>query len=125
MDSLLLPLIIKKRKFIHVDDIFRLFKIQIIRFDKCDKGIFNLWGGIEISTPLFELTAMCQGIKEKKFKIHSVKENRVADVPIYISDISKIYSLSGWCPTKFPRDILTDIFYLIRKNDAEFKGILN
>jgi CDP-paratose 2-epimerase len=49
----------------------------------------------------------------------------VADIPIYISDNSKISAISGWQPTRSVETILTDIYTWLVENEADLKPILS
>jgi CDP-paratose 2-epimerase len=60
-----------------------------------------------------------------KIDIKAVKENRTADIPIYITDSSKFMQVSGWKPAKTPQDIVQDIYDWIKKDEALLAPILN
>lgn len=112
------------RDVLHIDDLFDLIDFQINNFSMFSGDIFNAGGGLEVSVSLRELTALCEEITGNKILIHSVKENRSADVPIYITDNSKITDLSGWKPSNNPHQLLSDIFYWIKSNENKLKPLL-
>ena len=113
------------RDMLHVDDLFDLIDIQIHNFDKYKSEIFNVGGGIEISASLKEMTDICQEVVGNKIPIASVKENRQADIPLYITDNSKIEKLSGWKPKKNVETIITEVYHWIKDNEKDLKPILN
>lgn len=112
------------RDVLHIDDLFHLIDLQINNFTLFAGDIFNAGGGLEVSVSLRELTALCEAITGNKIQIHSVKENRSADVPIYLTDNSKITNLSGWKPENTPHKLLEDIFYWIKSNENKLKPLL-
>ncbi|MBX2959211.1 MAG: NAD-dependent epimerase/dehydratase family protein [Flavobacteriales bacterium] len=113
------------RDILHIEDLYRLINMQICDFNKFNKGIFNVGGGIDVSVSLSELTSLCQDITGNKIVINSIIENRLADIPIYVTDNSKINKLCGWEPTFKPREIIKDVFNWIKTNEEIIKPLLN
>lgn len=113
------------RDILHIDDLYRLLRMQLNNFDKFNGKIFNVGGGLDISVSLKELSEICANITGNRININSIKENRSADIPIYITDNSKINLISDWRPQKMVNDILTDIFQWIQKDEAKIKFFLN
>jgi CDP-paratose 2-epimerase len=77
-----------------------------------------------VSVSLQELTAHCEEITGNKINIHQVKENRLADIPIYITDNSKITETCGWAPKIGAKQTLTTIFDWIKNNEQLVKQLL-
>jgi CDP-paratose 2-epimerase len=106
------------RDFLHIADAINLIISQIRKIDKfaCDRRIptktspFNAGGGLKNSASLLELTTLCRKITNKTVPIGSEKETRYADIPIYISDNSKINSVCGWMPQKNLETVISDIY---------------
>ena len=113
------------RDILHIKDLFDLIKIQMTNMDTFSNEIYNVGGGLDISVSLKELTMHCENITGNKILINSIPENRAADIPIYISDNSKINSVSGWEPKIAPKEILEDIFEWIKKNESSVKKLLS
>lgn len=113
------------RDIIHIDDIYALLKLQISNFDLFKNNTFNAGGGIEVSVSLKELTAFCENITGNKIEITSEKQNRPADIPIYVTDNSKITELCAWKPTKSVTDILSDTYNWMIQNENILKTFLN
>jgi CDP-paratose 2-epimerase len=113
------------RDILHTDDLFRLVDWQIQNIDQLDGEIFNVGGGNEVSVSLLELTKICEQITGNKIAIESIKETRQADIPVYITDNTKVTSITGWTPTIKPIQILNEITEWISKNEKDLAPILN
>jgi len=86
--------------------------------------VFNVGGGIQSSASLCELTDICREITGKKTEVLNSGESRKADIPVYISDNSKIFKLSGWKPQRDISNIVQDIFQWMDLNNETLKDIL-
>lgn len=78
-----------------------------------------------MSVSLKELTALCEKVVGNKIKINQVKEDRIADVRIYLTDNTKVSKVTNWIPKKSPEVIIEDIFKWIKENENQLKPILN
>jgi CDP-paratose 2-epimerase len=112
------------RDILHVQDLYDLVKIQLQDFDKYDKGTYNVGGGLQTSLSLQEMTALCEKITGNKISISNVAETRPADIPIYITDNTKITELSGWQPKRNAEQIFTEIFEWMQQNEQHIKNLL-
>jgi CDP-paratose 2-epimerase len=112
------------RDILHVKDLFRLVDIQLHDIEKYSGGIYNVGGGREVSVSLAELTKISEKITGNKIQIDSVKEDRVADIRIYLSDSEKIEALSGWKPEYSSEKICEEIFFWLKENEALLKPLL-
>jgi CDP-paratose 2-epimerase len=97
------------RDMIHIDDLLQLVLYQTDHLEELSGGTFNAGGGRKVSASLCELTRLCEEITGYKIPIESDTENRVADVPIYITDHSRVTEATGWQPERSVRIILEDI----------------
>jgi CDP-paratose 2-epimerase len=113
------------RDMLHTDDLYRLIDIQLHNMTKVNGEVFNVGGGQEVSLSLRELTQLCEKITGNTIEIAEVKENRQADIRIYITDNQKVTNFTGWKPEIMPEKILTDIFEWIKKEETVLKDILN
>jgi CDP-paratose 2-epimerase len=113
------------RDLLHVDDLFRLIDIQVHDIAKYNGEVFNVGGGREVSLSLRELTTLSEEVTGNKIHIEKVKENRPADVRMYITDNSKITSLSGWKPEISREQVIRDIFNWLKENERSLKDILS
>ena len=113
------------RDVLHVYDLFDLIDYEIHNFSRVNGCTFNAGGGLTSSVSLLELTGICEEITGNKVGAASVAENRKGDIPLYITDNTKITSQIGWQPKRDIRGLLTDIFEWINKNEKQLKPILN
>lgn len=113
------------RDILHINDLYDLIRLQVTDIKKFKNDVYNIGGGNNISVSLKELTELCEKITGNKIKINSVKENRAADIPLYITDNSKIMSLSHWEPKIKPEIILSDTFEWMKKNESLLKNLLS
>lgn len=112
------------RDMLHVSDLYRLLEIQLANPETYSGKPWNVGGGKSVSVSLQELTLICEEITGNKIPIKSVKENRVADIPWYITDSSEIMKVSGWKPTYSVEMIMQDVFDWMKENDKMLKPIL-
>lgn len=113
------------RDILHIKDLFYLLEIQIKNFNKFNGETYNIGGGLSTSVSLKELTSLCQEITGNKIIIKSVKKSRPADIPLYITDNSKIEKASSWKPKYKPKEIISDVFEWIKSNENSLKNILS
>ena len=112
------------RDILHIKDLFELVDHQIKNIKDYNGDIFNVGGGLNTSISLKELTQFCQNITGNTISIKSKMENRSSDIPIYITDNSKITSQTKWQPTIGVEQIMTEIFDWIKNNEKDLKQIL-
>lgn len=113
------------RDILHTKDLYRLIDWEIKNIDKIAGETFNVGGSSEVSVSLLELTRLCEEISGNSIEIESVKETRQADIPIYITDNSKIEALSSWKPHIKPAQIMEEIIEWIAQNEKDLENILN
>jgi CDP-paratose 2-epimerase len=92
--------------------------------EKVSGQVFNVGGGINSSVSLKELTAHCNILTGNTIVINSIDQNRKADIPIYITDNSKITKLSGWMPSYTVEETLQDILNWMKENEEMLRPIL-
>lgn len=113
------------RDVLHVEDLFRLVDHEIHNFDQVKGQVFNAGGGLFSSTSLKELTALCAAVTGNTVGENAVAETRKGDIPLYITDNTKIQNTTGWQPQKNMITVVTDIFEWINKNEKFLKPILS
>lgn len=111
------------RDLLHPADLFSLIRKQLDKIDSCSGEIFNVGGGYEISTSLFELTTLCQEILGRKVPVNEDPRTSPVDIPLYISDYSKAAHRFDWRPERSLRTIVEDITRWIDANEAQLKSI--
>ncbi len=112
------------RDILHVNDLFRLVDAQVHDIEKHNGQVYNVGGGREISVSLKELTALCEEFSGNSIKIGREMENRPGDIRIYLSDTGKVRDATGWKPRIQVREIVSEIFDWIERNETGLKGVL-
>lgn len=112
------------RDFLHVDDLFDLIDIQINNMDSFNANTYNIGGGLKNTVSLLELTNLCKTISGNTIEINSIKETRTNDIPIYISDCSKIEKQTGWTPKRNAQTTMSEIYDWIIHNKEILENIL-
>jgi len=113
------------RDILHVHDLFRLVDEQAHHIEKYNGGTFNVGGGAQGALSLCELTELCRHVTGNRIDIERIAETRVADIPWYVTDSSRITKLSGWSPLIRPAQIVTEIHDWIRQNELILNDLLN
>ncbi len=112
------------RDILHTKDLFRIIDWQIQNLEKINGETFNVGGGIDTSVSLLELTHLCEKLTGNNIEIASIAETRQADIPVYITDNSKITTISGWKPEIKPLQIISEIVDWIGVNEKDLESIL-
>jgi CDP-paratose 2-epimerase len=113
------------RDALHILDLFDLVDYELHHFDKVNGRTFNVGGGLASSVSLRELTAICEEITGNRVAASPVMDNRKGDIPLYITDNTKITGITGWEPGRNIKDIIGDTFNWIHKNEQQLKPVLN
>jgi CDP-paratose 2-epimerase len=112
------------RDILHVNDLFKLLMIQISDLNLYNGNIYNVGGGLKNSISLLEMTSLCENITGNKITVEKKFETNMSDIPLYISDNSKINSISGWMPSITISEIIEDVYSWLFKNQELLKSIL-
>ncbi len=113
------------RDMLHVRDLFDLVNYQIKNLSQFNGECYNVGGGTEISTSLKELTQICEDITGNKIDIVKDPHDRPADIPIYITDNTKITDFTGWRPKIGVTQIMNEIYNWIHTNESDLRAILS
>lgn len=112
------------RDFLHIADLVDLVALQLQQIDSLQGQVFNVGGGVENSLSLKETTQMCQEISGRRIAIAAEPEERLGDIPIFITDSRKVMSQLDWQPQRDARQTLTDIHRWIDQEADTLKAIL-
>ena len=112
------------RDMLHVKDLYKLIDFQLHNISVVNGEILNVGGGVEVSASLQELTQICQEVTGKTIPISQVPENRAADIPLYITDNSKVTALTGWEPEISMKQIVQEITDWITENEESLAYVL-
>ena len=113
------------RDILHVSDLYTLIRCQLENLDNLSGQTFNVGGGEALSVSLAELTRLCQKRSGHTIELSCDTQTRDADVPWYITDISKINNLTGWKPEHNLDSILDDIFDWLNDNRKILKSFFS
>ncbi|MBG1244853.1 NAD-dependent epimerase/dehydratase family protein [Nostoc sp. NZL] len=113
------------RDLLHIEDLLSLINYQLENFSELDGDVLNVGGGADNSLSLLETTKLCETITGKSIPIKSEEIARQGDIPIYITDSSKISSKTGWEPIMSPEKTLRDIYNWIIEYETILKPILS
>jgi CDP-paratose 2-epimerase len=97
------------RDLLHVDDLVDLVDQQLGDPERWSGVTANVGGGRDCSLSLLETTELCRELTGNEVPIGTEAETRPGDVPVYLSDCSKLHSLTSWRPRRGPRDVLADL----------------
>jgi CDP-paratose 2-epimerase len=113
------------RDLLHVDDLVDLVERQLLDPERWDGRTVNVGGGRECSLSLLETTAICRRLTGNEVEIAPVEETRPGDVPIYLSDCARIFSLDDWRPRRGAEQVLSDIHAWIAADEERIARALN
>lgn len=113
------------RDVLHMDDLYRLILDQLNTLEGCNGEVYNVGGGTENSVSLRELTEICEEVTDERLQIGSVKRDRPADIPWYITDNSKVTDMFGWEPHVGVKEVVEDISDWILSNKETLRGVLD
>jgi len=112
------------RDLLHVDDLIDLVERQLLEPQAWDGVVANVGGGREVSLSLAETTALCREITGREIPVEAAGEDRPGDVPLYVSDCSRLFGLTDWRPRRGAREVLEDIADWIRANAEAVRSAL-
>ena len=112
------------RDFLHIADLVDLTKLQLENLDAVQGRVFNVGGGVTNSLSLQETTRLCEEISGRHISIESSFEERLGDIPIFITDSRKVITQLGWQPQRDARQTLADIYQWIEQQADVLQSIL-
>lgn len=112
------------RDVLNIQDLCDLIFTQLNLIPTLSGEIFNVGGGYNNSISLNQLTTLCQSLTGNSPKISYSEEVRQGDVPIYISDNTKVIKATDWYPKISVETTLTEILKWIQDNSELLKPIL-
>jgi CDP-paratose 2-epimerase len=112
------------RDLLHVDDLADLVDEQLGHPERWDGQVVNVGGGRENSLSLVETTALCRELTGNEVPISGEPDERPGDVPIYISDCTRLFERTTWRPRRSPRQTLVDLDEWIDGHASELQRSL-
>lgn len=112
------------RDLLHVEDLVDLVERQLLDPSSWDGRTVNVGGGRECSLSLLETTEICRRLTGNEVPITPVEETRQGDVPIYLSDCTKLFGLDEWRPRRSAEQVLADIYEWIAADEERIAQAL-
>jgi CDP-paratose 2-epimerase len=112
------------RDLLHVDDLADLVEEQLTDPGRWDGEVVNVGGGREVSLSLLETTALCRELTGNEVPISAKPEGRPGDVPVYLSDCSRLFERTDWRPRRSARQTLADLNDWIDGHTSELQQSL-
>lgn len=106
------------RDLLHVQDLLELVDEQLGDPAHWAGVTVNVGGGQKCSLSLRETTELCREITGRTIEVQASGDDRPGDIPIYISDCSRLHELTGWRAHRGPVEILTDIHAWIAEHES-------
>lgn len=113
------------RDLLHVEDLVDLVERQLLDPDAWDGRTVNVGGGRECSLSLAETTEICRELTGNELPIGAVEETRAGDVPVYLSDCTRLFGLDEWRPRRGAKQVLTDIHAWIASDEDRIARALD
>ena len=111
------------RDLLHPSDLFELICLQIEKGKEKAGEIYNVGGGKNCSTSLLELSKICQELTGNEVPISSQDRTSPVDIPLYLTDTTKVYDTFNWQTKKNVQTIISDIYLWLEKNEKRLKEI--
>lgn len=106
------------RDILHVEDLVTLVDEQLAHPIAWRGGTFNVGGGRTFSLSLVELTGLCRHLTGRAVPVEAAGDDaRPGDVPVYISDSTRLFRQTDWRPTRCPATVLGDTLTWVRENE--------
>jgi CDP-paratose 2-epimerase len=96
------------RDVLHVDDLVDLIEEQLLEPERWAGTTFNVGGGRAGSLSLLEATALCRELSGREVPVTPEPTGRPGDVPVYLSDCSRLFAHTDWRPRHTPREVLAE-----------------
>lgn len=112
------------RDLLHVADLLELIDEQLNAPEQWRGVTVNVGGGAGCSLSLLETTELCRAITGRTVEIGAAAQDRPGDIPIYISDCTRLETMTAWRPRRDPETILSDIHTWILDHEAEILAAL-
>jgi len=98
------------RDILHIEDACRLVDLQLNHPQLFSRKVFNAGGGVENAVSLKEMSLLCQQLTGNSLTIEEEPETRPGDLPIYVTDNSRITDETGWRPTRSVQSVFEDTY---------------
>ena len=108
------------RDCLHIDDLCSLIEKQSGLIENFSGSYYNVGGGIEHTSSVFELSEKLNSIMKIHHKVTSKPDPRPSDQKIYISDITKVKKDFNWKPVKSLDEGLDDVIKWLEEANLDW-----
>jgi CDP-paratose 2-epimerase len=112
------------RDLLHIDDVIDLVAEQLGAPEHWAGAVVNAGGGRDVSLSLVETTELCAQITGRRLEVVRDGTERPGDLPLYVTDTTRLSGLTDWRPRRDARTILADICGWITANEASVRAAL-
>jgi len=112
------------RDVLHVDDLASLIDLQLQRTEAWTGEPLNAGGGAANAVSLAEFTRICESLTGVHLDVASTPETRPGDVPIFVTDNTRMEARLGWRPMRTVEQIATDLHAWAAANEAALRAAL-
>jgi CDP-paratose 2-epimerase len=112
------------RDLLHIDDAVDLVTEQLDDPDRWAGAVVNAGGGREVSLSLRETTELCAEISGRRLEVEADGSERAGDIPLYLSDCSRLHAISEWRPQRSAAQVLSDIFEWASAHERTLRSAL-
>jgi CDP-paratose 2-epimerase len=112
------------RDLLHIADLAALVEEQLTEPERWEGEVVNVGGGADRSLSLAETTVLCRELTGAEVPVSSEPEGRPGDVPIYVSDCTRLFERTDWRPSRTSRDTLGDLAAWIDEHADELRDTL-
>jgi CDP-paratose 2-epimerase len=112
------------RDLLHVDDLVDLVEEQLADPERWRGATVNAGGGRACSLSLLETTELCRELTGNELAVGRAAAERPGDVPLYLSDCTRLFARTDWRPQRDARTILADTLAWIDANEDTVRTAL-
>jgi CDP-paratose 2-epimerase len=112
------------RDLLHAEDLVDLIDEQLSDPARWAGATVNVGGGVGCSLSLREATELCREITGRRVPVSPSEEERPGDIPIYVSDCTRLHQMTDWRPCRQPAQILGDIHTWIIDHEAALSAAI-
>lgn len=113
------------RDVLHVLDLADLIDRQLAQRETLRGEVVNAGGGLEGSVSLLEFTRLCESLTGVRLEIASQPETRPGDIPVYITDNTRVEARFGWRPRRGVEEVARDLYGWIRDHAPALRAALS
>lgn len=112
------------RDVLHIEDLTQLVIDQLCHFDLYQNRLFNVGGGLANSVSLLEATDLCRKVSGNSPPVSASREQRPADLRVYVTDHRLVSGINGWQPHHSVRSTIESVQRWLEQEQERVEDIL-